>query len=227
MSACSSSCVSIIMTSAHLAASGTSMTLSFASAFTPAEVLRSATATFLMPESRRFQRVRVPAAVADDGDVLGLDEIEIGVAIVVDACGPFWVVRVSWLRDDGQCSREAQPSEGRTLLPEAVRFQRFTSWLRGRRQRRPRSEGRDSRCGRRPPRACAPAPRAPRARADPSRRRNRRLLQLQPAAERLGGLVQHRDRGDGCAAHVGGHLGQPRAMRFVSPGTRATGGRAG
>ena len=56
MSACNSSGVSIIMTSAHLAASATSMTLNFsASAFlTPAEVLRSATATSFTPESRRL-----------------------------------------------------------------------------------------------------------------------------------------------------------------------------
>ena len=56
MSACSSSGVSIIITSAHFAASATSITLSFSASafFTPAEVLRSATATSLTPESRRF-----------------------------------------------------------------------------------------------------------------------------------------------------------------------------
>ena len=45
-----------MMMSAHLAASATSMVLSFSpSAFlTPAEPLRSATATSLTPESRRF-----------------------------------------------------------------------------------------------------------------------------------------------------------------------------
>ena len=56
MSACNSSGVSIIITSAHLAASATSMTLNFSpSAFlTPPEVLRSATATSLTPQSRKL-----------------------------------------------------------------------------------------------------------------------------------------------------------------------------
>ncbi len=56
MSACNSSGVSIISTSAHLAASATSITLRFSASafFTPAEVLRSATATSLTPLSRKF-----------------------------------------------------------------------------------------------------------------------------------------------------------------------------
>src|ERR1051325_8096657 len=59
MPACSSSGVSIIITSAHLAASATSITGSFSPCafFTPAEFLRSATATSLAPESRRLQFV--------------------------------------------------------------------------------------------------------------------------------------------------------------------------
>ena len=62
MSACSSSGVSIMTTSAHLAASATSNTLSFSvSAFlTPAEVLRKATATFFTPLSRKFSACAWP-----------------------------------------------------------------------------------------------------------------------------------------------------------------------
>ena len=56
MSPCNSSGVSIIITSAHLAASATSMTLNFSASafFTPPEDLRSATATSLTPESRKL-----------------------------------------------------------------------------------------------------------------------------------------------------------------------------
>ena len=62
MSACSSSGVSIMMTSAHLAASATSMTLSFSfsALATPSEPLRSAIATSLQPESRRFSACACP-----------------------------------------------------------------------------------------------------------------------------------------------------------------------
>ncbi len=57
MSACSSSGVSIMTMSAHLAASATSMVLSFSfsALATPAEPLRSATATSFTPESRRLR----------------------------------------------------------------------------------------------------------------------------------------------------------------------------
>ena len=62
MSACSSSGVSIIITSAHFAASATSITFSFSPSafFTPCEVLRSATATSFTPESRRFSACAWP-----------------------------------------------------------------------------------------------------------------------------------------------------------------------
>ena len=62
MSACSSSGVSIMTTSAHLAASATCITLSFSvSALAmPAEPLRSAIVTFLQPESRRFSACACP-----------------------------------------------------------------------------------------------------------------------------------------------------------------------
>ena len=90
MSACSSSGVSIIITSAHLAASATSITLSFSpSAFlTPGEPLRSATATSLTPRVAQVQRMGVAlAAVADDGDLLALDQVQVGVAVVVNTHG--------------------------------------------------------------------------------------------------------------------------------------------
>ena len=56
MSPCNSSGVSIIITSAHLAASATSMTLSFSrfGLLDAGEPLRSATATSLTPLSRRL-----------------------------------------------------------------------------------------------------------------------------------------------------------------------------
>jgi isocitrate dehydrogenase len=56
ISVSSSSGVSIIITSAHFAASATSITLSFSSSafLTPCDPLRSATATPLTPESRRL-----------------------------------------------------------------------------------------------------------------------------------------------------------------------------
>ena len=62
MSACSSSGVSIMMTSAHLAASATSITLSFSllGLLDAGEPLRSAMATFLTPESRRFSACACP-----------------------------------------------------------------------------------------------------------------------------------------------------------------------
>ena len=62
MSACSSSGVSIIITSAHFAASATSITcsFSFSALAAEAEPLRSATATFLTPESRRFSACACP-----------------------------------------------------------------------------------------------------------------------------------------------------------------------
>jgi hypothetical protein len=62
MSACSSSGVSIIMMSAHFAASATSMTgsFSFSALATEAEPLRNATETFLAPESRRFSACAWP-----------------------------------------------------------------------------------------------------------------------------------------------------------------------
>ena len=81
-----------MMTSAHLAASATSMTLSFSfSAFlTPAEPLRSAIATSLHAGVAQVQRVRVAlAAVADDGHLLALDQVDVGITIVIDAHGMF------------------------------------------------------------------------------------------------------------------------------------------
>ena len=62
MSACNSSGVTIIMTSAHLAPSAASMTLSFSPSafFTPAEVLRSTTATSLTPKSRKLSACAWP-----------------------------------------------------------------------------------------------------------------------------------------------------------------------
>ena len=88
MSACSSSGVSIMMTSAHLAASATSIILSFSfSALAmPAEPLRSATATSLHAGIAQVQRVGVAlAAVADHGHLLALDQIDVGITIVIDA----------------------------------------------------------------------------------------------------------------------------------------------
>src|ERR1700745_2301783 len=73
MSACNSSGVSIIITSAHLAASATSLTGSFSPSafFTPCEVLRNATATSLTPESRSVRRPFPIKSLARAGD-LGL-----------------------------------------------------------------------------------------------------------------------------------------------------------
>ena len=90
MSACSSSGVSIIITSAHLAASATSITLSFSpSAFlTPCRALAQRDRDVLDAAVAQVQRVGVAlAAVADDGDLLALDQVQVGVAIVVDAHG--------------------------------------------------------------------------------------------------------------------------------------------
>ncbi len=88
MSPCNSSGVSIIITSAHLAASATSMTLNFSPSafFTPAELLRSAYRDFLHAGVAQVQRMGVTlAAVADDGDLLALDQVQVGVAIVVNS----------------------------------------------------------------------------------------------------------------------------------------------
>ncbi len=51
---------------------------------------RKPTATSLTPDSLQIQRMRVPlAAIADDGDLLALDQIEIGIPIVIDAHANF------------------------------------------------------------------------------------------------------------------------------------------
>jgi len=78
MSACSSSGVSIIITSAHLAAGGDVHDLELLGLRLffdgPARPLRSATATFLTPEKKIAHGLRAwawpLAAVADDGDLL-------------------------------------------------------------------------------------------------------------------------------------------------------------
>ena len=47
---------------------------------------RKPTATSFTPELLEVQRMRVAlAAIADDGDLLALDQIEIGIPIVIDA----------------------------------------------------------------------------------------------------------------------------------------------
>ena len=87
MSACNSSGVSIIITSAHLAASATSMTLNFsASAFlTPPRGLAQRDRHVLHAGIAQIERVGVAlAAIADDGDLLALDQVQVGVAIVVN-----------------------------------------------------------------------------------------------------------------------------------------------
>lgn len=54
--------------------------------FAEGEPSRRATATFLTPESAQVQRVGVAtAAVADDGDLLVLDEIDVAIPVVIDA----------------------------------------------------------------------------------------------------------------------------------------------
>ena len=78
-------------TSAHLAASATSMTFrpAFSALAAEGEPLRSATTMSFTPESRRFRVWAWPlAAVADDGNLLALDQIDVGVAIVIDTHGP-------------------------------------------------------------------------------------------------------------------------------------------
>ena len=88
MSACSSSGVSIITTSAHLAASATSMTGSFSFSALAAEggALAQRDGDVLHAGIAQVQRVGMAlAAVADDGHLLALDQIDVGVAIVIDA----------------------------------------------------------------------------------------------------------------------------------------------
>ena len=66
------------------------MTLSpSASAFLAVgEPLRSATARFLAPESLQVQRMCAAlAAIADDDDLLALDQIDVGIPIIIDAHG--------------------------------------------------------------------------------------------------------------------------------------------
>src|SRR6266404_4425919 len=100
MSPCNSSGVSIIMTSAHFAASATSITLK------PAVSAFFADAGIL-----QVQRVGMAlAAIADDADLLALDEVQVGVAIVINTHG-----RSSWLA--GRSARivmfsEVGPSAG-------------------------------------------------------------------------------------------------------------------
>src|SRR5579871_1689164 len=89
MSPCSSSGVSIMTRSAHLAPSATSNTLKpAASAFlAEAEPLRNAIATSLTPESFRFSACMTLAAIADDEDLLALDQVQVRVAIVINTHG--------------------------------------------------------------------------------------------------------------------------------------------
>ena len=90
MSACSSSGVSIMMTSAHLAASATSITLrpSFSAFLARGRALAQRDGHVLDAGIAQVQRVRVAlAAVADDRDLLGLDEIDVGITIVINAHG--------------------------------------------------------------------------------------------------------------------------------------------
>src|SRR5919201_638051 len=94
MSACSSSGVSIIMTSAHLAAAATSMPL---------------------------------AAIADDGDLLALDQVDVGVAIVINAhgyspcSGQVLAAAVLLL---GSMKRRDKPGDGITCPPGRDRWPR-------------------------------------------------------------------------------------------------------
>ncbi len=99
MSPCNSSGVSIIITSAHLAASATSFTGSFSpSAFlTPGGSLAQRNRDLLDAGIAQIERVGVAlAAVADNGDLLALDQVQVGVAIVVNThdCYPY-IGRVS------------------------------------------------------------------------------------------------------------------------------------
>ena len=87
MSPCNSSGVSIIITSAHLAASATSMTLNFSPSafFTPAGGLAQRDRNLLHTAIAQIERVGVAlAAVPDNGDLLAFDEVQVGVAIVVN-----------------------------------------------------------------------------------------------------------------------------------------------
>ena len=88
MSACNSSGVSIIMTSAHLAASATSITVSFSPSafFTPGRGLAQRDRHVLDAGIAQIQRMGMAlAAIADDGDLLALDQVQVGVAVVVNA----------------------------------------------------------------------------------------------------------------------------------------------
>ncbi len=66
------------------------MTLNFSASafFTPPEVLRSADRDLLDAGVAQIERMGVAlAAVADDGDLLALDQVQVGVAIVVNTHG--------------------------------------------------------------------------------------------------------------------------------------------
>ena len=75
-------------TSAHLAHSAGSMTFrpAVSALAMPADPARKSDGELLDAAFLQVQGVGVTlAAVADDGDVLGLDQVHVGIAIVVDA----------------------------------------------------------------------------------------------------------------------------------------------
>ena len=87
MSACNSSGVSIIITSAHLAASADfhDLELLGLGLLHAAGGLAQRDRHFLHAGIAQIERVGVAlAAIADDGDLLALDQVQVGVAIVVD-----------------------------------------------------------------------------------------------------------------------------------------------
>ncbi len=131
MSACNSSGVAIIIRSAHVAASATLITLSpSASTFLAVdEPGRSATAISLTPESFEIERVRPAlAAIADDDDLLALDQIEIGVAIVIDTHVGFLPVRVQMPAFSGGLSRFVEREELPRRLAGVAGYLRFSQF---------------------------------------------------------------------------------------------------